>query len=80
MPRFRLRSLVLLVVFLAMGLVVAKLSIENQMLRAEAQVQRQLATPERRAVDAARLRAEFEARELRDVLRETRTKKASDGK
>ena len=57
-PRYRIRSLLLLVVFSSLVLGIVSLTFENHRLRSEMALQQQRANAERRVAEAERQRAE----------------------
>jgi hypothetical protein len=63
-PRFRLRSLVLLIAFLAMALTIGILTLQNQRVRAEVQQARAEAIVARERAELERLEALRERAEL----------------
>jgi hypothetical protein len=75
-PRFRLRSLLLLIVFVAMAMTVGVLTVQSQRLEAIARVEQMRAETERMRADANLV----EALQARDAMRRARAKQASGGK
>jgi hypothetical protein len=74
-PRFRLRSLVLLIVFLAMAMTIAILTVQNQRLHAITRMSQMRADAERRRAEAALA----QALQARDAMRQVQAKQATGG-
>jgi cell division protein FtsB len=79
-PRFRLRSLVVVIAFLAMALTIGTLTVQNTRLARELQAERRRADMERRLTEEARRIAELEVLRARGAMVEAQAKSSSTGK
>jgi hypothetical protein len=79
-PRFRLRSLVLLIVFFAMVLAIVTLTLENHRLQRIAAVERQVSEAALLRARADLQLAEAQARQVHEALIDAVAKQATRGK
>jgi hypothetical protein len=80
MPRFRLRSLVLLIAFVAMVLAIVGLTLENRRLQRQLLVEQSRAVLHRLQVEEARRVAELEVLRAQQALLEAQAKQAAGEK